>query len=33
MVTEFGYLIFLAGMAAITVWAVLAGLVEFFRKK
>lgn len=33
MVSGVEYLIFILGMAAITIWAVLAGLVEFFRKK
>lgn len=33
MVSGSAYLIFILGMAAVTVWAVLAVLVEFFRKK
>lgn len=33
MVSGFEYFIFIIGMAAITIWAVLAGLVEYFRKK
>lgn len=33
MVTSVEYLIFIIGMAAITIWAVLAGLVSYFRKK